>query len=132
MAIGIYRGFSTINRLRKYRLTDFDVAKQDLINHFHIRKGEKLFNPEFGTVIWSTIFDPLTQELKELIISDVTQIVKYDPRLAVNRVVLNEYAQGLEVEMELTYIPENKTEILKMQFDKNLGTVSTGKVLGGS
>ena len=128
MAVGIYRGFSTINRLRKYRLTDFDLAKQDLINHFNIRKGEKLFNPEFGTIVWSTIFDPLTQELKELIISDVTAIVKYDPRLAVNRVVLNEYEYGLEIEMELTYIPENQTDILKMKFDKNLGTVSTGKI----
>ena len=46
-----YKGFSTVGRNQKFRLTDFDLVKQDLINHFNIRKGEKLMNPNFGTVI---------------------------------------------------------------------------------
>ena len=41
-----YTGFSTYNRLRKFRLTDFDLVRQDLFNHFSIRRGEKLMNPK--------------------------------------------------------------------------------------
>jgi phage baseplate assembly protein W len=127
--MSLYRGFSTDNRLRKYRLTDFDLCKQDLFNHFRIRKGEKLMNPEFGTIIWSAIFDPLTAEIQELIVEDITKIVKYDPRLSVGKVVLNEFALGLEVEIELTYIPEDQTDVLKLKFDKNSGTLATGKIV---
>ena len=127
--MSLYRGFSTFNRLRKYRVTDFELCKQDLINHFHIRKGEKLMNPEFGTLIWGTLFDPLTAELQELIVEDVTKIVKYDPRLSAGKVVLNEYEHGLELEVELTYLPEDRTEILSLTFDKNSGTISQGKIV---
>ena len=49
-----YKGFSTNNRSKKFRVTDFELVKQDLINHFNIRKGEKLMNPNFGTIIWNT------------------------------------------------------------------------------
>lgn len=127
--MSLYRGFSTYNRLRKYRVTDFDLCKQDLFNHFRIRKGEKLMNPEFGTIIWGALFDPLTSELQEIIIEDVTKIVKYDPRLSVGKVILNEYEYGLEIEVELTYLPEDQTEVLSMKFDKNSGTIANGKIV---
>ena len=40
-----------------------------------IRKGEKLMNPEFGTIIWDMLFEPLSDETKSLIIQDVKKIV---------------------------------------------------------
>ena len=55
-----YKGFSTIGQTGKFRLTDFDLVKQDIINNFQIRKGEKLMNPDFGTIIWNIIHEPLT------------------------------------------------------------------------
>ena len=125
--MSIYRGFSTHNRLRKYRVTDFELVKQDLFNHFRIRKGEKLFNPEFGTVIWNLLFEPFTNELNELIIEDVKRIVKYDPRVAVDNVIITEQSYGLSIEMELTYLPENQSESIAMAFDKTNLTVAQGK-----
>jgi phage baseplate assembly protein W len=126
--MSLYRGFSTDNRLRKYRVTDFDLAKQDLFNHFRIRKGEKLMNPEFGTVIWNLLFEPLTGELQELIIEDISKVVKYDPRLAVGNVVLNEYEHGLAVNIELTYLPDDLTDTLYLQFNKNSQSIALGKI----
>lgn len=123
----MYRGFSTYNRLRKYRLNDFDLVKQDLFNHFRIRKGEKLFNPEFGTIIWSLLFEPFTDELHELIVQDVKNIVRYDPRIAVNNVIIEEQSYGLSIEMELTYLPENQVESIAIAFDKTNLTVGQGK-----
>ena len=46
-----YRGFSTLVNAKKYRLTDFELVKQDLINHFNIRKGEKLWHCYLGYVV---------------------------------------------------------------------------------
>jgi phage baseplate assembly protein W len=125
--MSIYRGFSTYNRLRKYRVTDFELVKQNLWNHFRIRKGEKLFNPEFGTIIWNVLFEPFTNELNELIVEDVKRIVKYDPRVSVDNVIITEQEYGLSIEMELTYLPENQTETIALAFDKAYLTVAQGK-----
>ena len=61
-----FRGFNTVNQVKKFRLTDLDLVKRDLLNHFQIRKGEKLMNPAFGSIIWNMLFEPLTDETKKV------------------------------------------------------------------
>ena len=117
-----YKGFSTYNRSKKFRLTDFELVKQDLINHFNIRKGEKLMNPDFGTVIWDTLFNPLDQDTINIIQQDVRRIVAYDPRLAANNVLVTQYDQGIQIQLDLTYIPENQTGTLQFRFDQQSRT----------
>jgi len=107
------------------RLTDFDLVKRDLLNHFNIRKGEKLGNPSFGTIIWDTIFEPFTSDVENAIIDDVKRIVAYDPRTTVTNVVITEYEFGLQVEIELIYAHTNLTSQLSLNFDKALGVAST-------
>ena len=47
-----YKGISTVNNdSNSFNLYDIALIKQDIINHFHIRVGEKLENPGFGTII---------------------------------------------------------------------------------
>ena len=81
-----YKGFSTYDRTKKFRITDFELAKQDLFNHFHIRKGEKLMNPNFGTIIWGILFEPFTEEIKAAIVKDIKAIAAYDPRISIDNV----------------------------------------------
>jgi phage baseplate assembly protein W len=113
----IYRGFSTYNRIRKYRATDFDLVKQDLFNHFNIRKGEKLMNPNFGTIIWSLLFDPLTNETRQLVVEDVQNICSYDPRINLDEIVVNTYQHGINIELSITYLTENKSGQISLTFD---------------
>jgi len=113
-----YKGFSTYNRFKKFRLTDFELAKQNLFNHFHIRKGEKLMNPNFGTIIWNIIYEPFTEEIKTSIVDDIRAIAAYDPRINVDNVVVTQFDFGIQVELELTYIATDQTEILKFNFDQ--------------
>ena len=123
MAI-MYRGFSTVGRNKKYRLTDFELIKQDLINHFYIRKGEKLMNPNFGTIIWNVIHEPLTEDLKSVIISDIKSIAEYDPRISIDNVVITEFDQGIQVELQLRYVLTNQTNLLNLQFDNQNSTLT--------
>lgn len=117
-----YKGFSTYNRSKKFRLTDFELVKQDLINHFNIRKGEKLMNPDFGTVIWDTLFNPLDQDTVNLIQQDVRRIIAYDPRLAANNVLVTQYDRGIQIQLDLTYIPNNQTGTIQFRFDQQSRT----------
>jgi phage baseplate assembly protein W len=123
MAI-MYRGFSTVGRNRKFRLTDFELVKQDLINHFYIRKGEKLMNPDFGTIIWNVVHEPLTEDLKSVIVTDIKAIASYDPRLSIDNVVVTEYDQGIQVELQLRYVQTNQTNLLNLQFDNQNNTLT--------
>ncbi len=114
----VYRGHSTYNRAKKYKLTDFELAKQDLFNHFHIRKGEKLMNPKFGTIIWDLIFEPFTLNIKDAISADIKTIVSYDPRLVAQNVNISDYGEGIMVEIEVVYVPTNQVASLSMKFDR--------------
>lgn len=120
----MYRGFSTLYQNKKFRLTDLELVKRDLMNHFQIRKGEKLMNPNFGSIIWSMLFEPLTEETKQIILDDVNTITAYDPRVLVNEVVLTEHQYGLQVQIVLTYIPTDQTSSMNFTFDRESGTVS--------
>ena len=120
-----YKGISTANpNNTSFTLHDIALIKQDIINHFHISQGEKLENPEFGTIIWDAIHEPLTDDLKEAIGKNVTDIVNYDPRVQVNDVVVTAYESGLQVECDLTYLPYNITESLRMKFDEEAGLIN--------
>jgi phage baseplate assembly protein W len=119
-----YKGFNSSQTKTQFKLFDIDLVKQDLINHFYIRKGEKLENPDFGTVIWDLLFEPFTEDVKKMIASDVEAIINYDPRIAVNAVIVDSTDQGIRIEAELIYLPFNLNEKLKLEFDKSNRTIN--------
>ena len=118
----MYKGFSTINpSTENFALYDFQLIQQDILNHFHIRQGERLMNPDFGTIIWDLLFEPLTDELKELIIQNVSQIVNSDPRVRAENPVITQYESGIQIECVLTYLPYNISQSMQLTFDQNNG-----------
>lgn len=121
--MALYKGFSTYNRNRKFKLIDFELVKQDLFNHFNIRRGEKLMNADFGTIIWSLLFEPFTDSVKDLIINDIKTIAAYDPRLAIEKVTVTQYQYGIQIQLELRFIPTNQLSALTLQFDRNSNTL---------
>lgn len=120
--MAIYKGFSTVGRSKHFRLVDFELVKQDLTNYFNIRKGEKLMNPEFGTIIWDMIFEPLNENTKATIMSDIKRIVGYDPRLAAQDVIVTEYDRGIQIELDLVYVQSDQRSKLRLQFDQQSQT----------
>jgi len=119
-----YKGFSSVSGDSKsYSLYDLALIKQDIINHFHIRQGERLENPTFGTIIWDVLFEPLTEDIKQLIVKNVEQIINYDPRVNANSVIVTTYESGLQIECTLTYLPYNIQESLQFKFDQANGLI---------
>jgi phage baseplate assembly protein W len=121
-----YRGISTVNEGNSSKvLYDLSLIKQDILNHFHIRQGEKLSDPEFGTIIWDALFEPFTGDMKNAIIENVSNIVNYDPRVKVNNITVDQYESGLQIEVSLVYLPYNISENMKLTFDQNAGFLNT-------
>ena len=119
-----YKGFSSQRPKEGFKLYDIDLVKQDLINHFYIKKGEKLQNPEFGTIIWDILFEPLTDVVKNAIVENVSRIINYDPRVQVNQITVDSYETGIQIECELAYLPYSIVESMQLKFDENAGFLS--------
>jgi phage baseplate assembly protein W len=120
-----YKGFSTISAdTENFHLFDLQLIQQDLLNHFHIRQGERLMNPKFGTIIWDVLFEPLTDQLKQLITSNVTDIINYDPRVVADQVIVSQYESGIQIQCHLTYLPYNVTQSMQLRFDQQNGLLA--------
>lgn len=119
-----YKGFSTLGSSKNFRLTDFDLIKQDIFNHFNIRKGEKLMRPNFGTIIWNVLHEPFTEDLKSVITQDIRAIASYDPRVSFDNIIVTEYDQGIQIELQLRYVLTNQTRVMMMNFNGTNNTLS--------
>lgn len=123
--MALYRGYNTVgNNTTKVRSEDAELIKRDLLNHFNIRKGEKLMHPEFGSIIWDALFEQMTDDLRDVIVEDVVEIVRYDPRIVADKVLVDEYENGILIEIQVRYSNLNQTENLRLLFDQNISSVN--------
>ena len=117
-----YRGFSTTDITRdSYNLYNFEIVKQDIVNHFHIRKGEKWTNPDFGSDLPFYVFQPLDESTIDLINTEVLTIVSNDPRFELNssKVNVQSDAQAITIIVQLIYLPTTTATELQVKFDRD-------------
>ncbi len=82
-------------------------------------------NPNFGTIIWDSIFEPLNELTKEAIVEDIKTILSNEPRIIVQDVKVDEYASGILLEITVRYRTNDLTGVIKLQFDRELGLISS-------
>ncbi len=119
MSKEIFKGFSTYRRSKTFRVVDFELVKQDIFNHFSIRRGEKLMRPSFGTQIWDYLFEPFDQALVEAVQEECKLICESDPRVRVQNVRVDVYDQGLSIQISLVFKPLNLVDELYLKFDRD-------------
>lgn len=118
----VYKGFSSVNPKNfNTRLYDFELIKQDIVNHFRTKKGERLMNPEFGSIIWDLLMEPLTDQVREALSEDITRICNFDPRVTPTQIDLKEFPNGYILELTLLLKGTDQSANLKMTFDQQIG-----------
>jgi phage baseplate assembly protein W len=121
-----YKGYSTVGVRATGSSELYDVAliRQDFLNHFNTRQGERIMLPQYGTVIWSLLFEPFTVEVKQAIADDITRICNSDPRAVPIQIDVDEQEHGILLELTLQVVNSDQTVELNLQFDRNLGLIS--------
>lgn len=114
----VYKGFSSYSS--SGTLYDVELAKSDLMNHFMTRKGERVMAPEFGSIIWDLLFDPLTPELLQIIQADVESVIRQDPRFSMQGINISEIENGVIVSVDVYYYPKDISDTLIITFDRNV------------
>lgn len=123
MAQSVYtfQGFSTkTDQIFPARLYDIDLAKQDLLNEIYTRKGERVMEPQFGSIVWELLFDPMSEQAHEDIKADMVKIVGRDPRWELENVQSNQATDlnSITVQLDLMYVPTTTPTQLLAVFDQ--------------
>ena len=114
-----FKGFSSRAEHQNFKVYDFECAKQDLLNRLSIRKGERVENPEFGTIIYDCLFEPFTEDLKDQIVDDITANLNADARISTQEILVTEKDHGIAIQATIKYVPLDITEKLQFSFDEN-------------
>jgi phage baseplate assembly protein W len=118
-----FRGYSSVGTtfLSPVRY-DLDLARQDLLNQFNTKFGERVMLPKFGTIIWDLLFDPMDANTTRQIKDDVVRIISEDPRWGIQTVDINEGINSIDIRVTVTYRPTDETITLPLTYDKGTDT----------
>ena len=113
-----YIGYSTIDSISGSKtLTDSDIAKRDLLNHFYTRRGERVQNPLFGSILPDLVFEPLDESTIREATDDVDRIVNNDPRWNVlETLVTKPDDHTLNIKVRMAYMSSGTAEELFLTF----------------
>lgn len=109
---------------KKFRLVDYPLVVQNLVNALNIHKGEKVGKPEYGTTLWSFVFEPNTFDVTTQLEAEIRRVAAQDPRLILNNVSVFPQENGILVEVEFAISPFNGAEQLSLFFDQQTSTAT--------
>lgn len=115
----IFKGFTTINRVRApYSITDMELVKQDLLNEFYTRQGERVMRPTFGSIIHDLLMNPHDTFTDEEVRLDIERIVGKDPRVELVNVSTFVTDHSIRAEVNLRFVVLESTDVLYLEFTR--------------
>jgi len=114
-----YIGYSSVGRHAPHTtITDIELIKQDLLNHFNTRIGERVGRPDFGSIIWDLMFSVGDDRTESLVIQDAHRIIDSDPRVELlnTNVTIDEAGHSIKLEMQVRAIEIDVTEWFSTTF----------------
>lgn len=116
MAI-LFKGFSTADKIRApYTLVNEDLVKQDLMNQFYTRKGERVMRPEYGTIIYDLLMEPNIPEVEEIVKEDIERIIDSDPRVKLSDINILVGDHSIRAEVKVDFVMLDSTETLYLDY----------------
>jgi uncharacterized protein len=96
---------------KKHPVTDDLVTVKDkasitqsIVNLLLTSKGERLFQPNLGSSIYKTLFEPLDYGTAAMIKGEVTDVIqRYEPRISILKVIVTPDFDSNGYSVELAY-----------------------------
>jgi phage baseplate assembly protein W len=127
-SIGIDGGPGTITQPiisgKKFKLVDEQLVIQDFLNALNIPLGQKVGQPQYGTTLWSFVFEPNTFDTQQKLETEIRRIASLDPRLQLNTVSAYPQNQGILIEIQAAVVPFNNASLLSIFFNPATNTAT--------
>ena len=104
---------------KKFRLVDTPLVVRDFINALNIQQGQKVGKPEYGTTLWSFVFEPNTPDTQFQLENEIRRVANLDPRMVLNSVKAYPQENGILIVVEMAIAPFNKAFLLNVFFDNS-------------
>jgi phage baseplate assembly protein W len=111
-------GFNTQGQNKKFTLTDFELVKRDLANAFNIQQGQLPGRPNYGTTLWSFLFENQNSDTIEQILAEVQRVAGGDPRLYVSDAQVYPQQNGIRIDIQVQIVNSSTAERLAIFFDQ--------------
>lgn len=97
---------------------DIELIKQDLLNHFHTRIGERVMRPEYGCRIWDYLMEQFTPYIKDAITAETIRICDSDDRVTlVGKPEVQTTHNAIQVSMLLDYHTLDIVDVFRVEFE---------------
>lgn len=114
-------GFSTVeNNKAPYTLTGSELVKRDLLNELYTRKGERVMNPRFGSIIWDLLMEPSSAKLQKEVEADIEGIFKKDPRVKLTKINVLVLDHSIRADVDFIFLPLNNPDTLYVEYIRNI------------
>lgn len=121
-----FTGFSSVQGMGS--LHDIELVKQDLINAIYTRKGERLMNPEYGSIIWDLIFELKTPAIISEIENDLKRIIASEPRVLLQQMEIAEQEHGYVGYITLYFVQFKTSDKLKLDFNSAIASAGQNQL----
>lgn len=74
--------------------------------------------PAWGCNIWNLLFEPFDEATKDAVIAECTKVINSESRVVLQNLAVNEYGQGLIVQITLLYRPYDVIDTFSIEFDR--------------
>lgn len=110
-------GFNTVGQPSPpYSLTNIELVKRDINNHFATPKGSRVMLPDFGTSIYEYLFDPFDEYTKNIIMEDAVNVISSEPRVKLVNIDVYQDEHALNIVLVLLFQPESITDNMFVTF----------------
>ena len=89
-----------------------------------IPQGQMPGRPQYGTTLWSFVFEPNTIEVQKEVENEIRRVVQNEPRLIVNTVSTYPQENGILIQLEIAITPNNQPQILNVILSRATNTAS--------
>lgn len=115
----LFYGYSTVDtNVKNQQFADIELIQRDLLNAFYTRPGERVMMPTFGCGIWNLLYEPFDTFTTQRVIEEVQKVISSEPRVQANNVAVSVYDQGMQIQMDLYYVPFRVVQTFSLDFDK--------------
>lgn len=115
----LFYGFSTQDTSGKIQqFADLELVKKDLLNYFNTRVGERVMMPKYGCGIWDLLFDQFDQSTYDNVVYECQKAISTDSRVQLINTYVTPYDHGIQVQMDLLYVPLQVVDSFSVSFDQ--------------
>jgi phage baseplate assembly protein W len=98
----------------KFMLVDEQLVVRDFLNALNIPLGQKVGQPQYGTTIWSFVFEPNTNDTQFKLEEEIKRIIALDPRLQLGYIQTYPKDNGILLQVTVAVNPFNNPGTLNI------------------